>query len=311
LQRQVQQRLGSAGRSAPTQWVADCKPGEELQVDFCELGVTLDLKTGENRKLRALVMVAVRTRHMFVWPTWRCTTEELLAGLEAAFQFFGGAFGVVVIDNTKAAVRLASQVAAELHPGLLEHKQRWGYEVCTSRVRKPQDKARVERNNAYVQTDMFGGEQSKTLVEWRAYAQRWCLDVAGTRKHGETRRQPLEHFTAEELDALLPAPSTSWSSPRWSDHKVSRDGRVRIKSELYVVSGMCGQQVMARVDASTVEIFHRGTPVLKCARVAEERTGGDLASLQGPEQAASRRNPARTSAEQHRPTIRHTSTDDD
>lgn len=292
LQRQVQQRLGSADRAAPTQWVADCKPGEELQVDFCELGVTVDLETGKNRKLHALVMVAVRTRHMFVWPTWRCTTEELLAGLEAAFLYFGGAFGVVVIDNTKAAVRHASQVAAELHPALIEHKLRWNYDVCTSRVRRPQDKARVERNNAYVQTDMYGGEQSKTLAAWRAYAQRWCLEIAGMRTHGETRRKPLEHFTAEELGALLPTPSTPWMLARWSEHKVSRDGRVRIRSEMYVVTGRCGQLVLVRQDATTVEIFHQGTSVLKCARVGEGGTGGDLDSLKDAAFAASQRNPA-------------------
>ena len=292
LQRLVKRHLRVARGSTPTQWVADCAPGAELQVDFCELGWTLDVDSGKRRKLHALVMVAVRTRHMFVWPTWQCTAEELVAGLEAALSFFGGVFSAVIIDNTKAAVRRVSMVDAGLHPALLEHKQRCGYEVCTSRVRRPQDKARVERNNRYVQGDLFGGETSRPLAAWRTYAAQWCREVAGLRNHQETQRQPLHHFETEELPALAALPTTPWSTPRWSSHIVGRDGRVRVRTEHYVVRGYVREEVAVRLDSTTVEVFHKGSSVLRCARIAPGQTGGDVAHLRGLEHAASQRNPA-------------------
>jgi hypothetical protein len=65
--------------------VADCEPGAEVQVDFSRLGLLTDVADGHRRVLHGLIFTAVCSRHMFVWPTYRQTLADVIAGFEAAW----------------------------------------------------------------------------------------------------------------------------------------------------------------------------------------------------------------------------------
>lgn len=289
LQRLVQRRLGRKGPK-PTTWVADCAPGEELQVDFAELGWTEDLQSGKRRKLFAFICTAVHSRHCLVWPTWTCTTVDVLEGLQAAFEFFGGVFKVVIFDNAKAAVLRADPTNPALHPAVLQFQQAHGFVLDPARVRRPQDKARVERNVQYVQGNMFAGESSMALSAWREYARRWSEQTAGMRLHGMTCRRPAEHFAEVELPALLALPAERWQWAHQGHHNVGRDGRFRLDGELYAVAGLVGEKLWVRADRRTVTAWHHGRQVLRCDRVGKGQTGGDPAVLQSRKLAVSQRN---------------------
>ena len=56
------------------------------------------------RVVHGLIFTAVYSRHMFVWPTYRQTLQDVIAGFEAAWTFFGGVFAVVIPDNMKTIV---------------------------------------------------------------------------------------------------------------------------------------------------------------------------------------------------------------
>src|SRR5947209_5247912 len=97
LARFAVERCG-AGRRSTTVRVDDPPPGVELQVDFGRLGLVAD---GERRRLCwALIFTACFSRHQFVWPTFHQTTEEVIAGFEAAWLCFGGYAGDLVKDQT-------------------------------------------------------------------------------------------------------------------------------------------------------------------------------------------------------------------
>lgn len=70
--------------------VADPPPGKEVQLDFGRMGLP---PAGEHKKVyHALVFTACVSRHCFVWLTFSQTTEEVIRGFEAAWEFFGGVF---------------------------------------------------------------------------------------------------------------------------------------------------------------------------------------------------------------------------
>ncbi|MGH3906963.1 MAG: IS21 family transposase, partial [Pseudonocardiaceae bacterium] len=84
--------------------VADGEPGVECQIDFAQIGFLLDAETGRRRRVHALIFTAVVSRHMFVWLTYSQTLAAVIAGCEAAWEFFGGVFKVLIPDNLKAVV---------------------------------------------------------------------------------------------------------------------------------------------------------------------------------------------------------------
>jgi hypothetical protein len=98
LHRFAVERCGFTGGGAGvTVRVDDGEPGGELQVDFGDLGMIPD--EGRRRLLRALVFTAVFSRYCFAYLTFSQTVEEVIAGCEEAWIFFGGVFKILVPEN--------------------------------------------------------------------------------------------------------------------------------------------------------------------------------------------------------------------
>ena len=158
-------------------------------------------------------MVLAYSRHSFLWPTYSQNLDEVIAGLEATWAFFGGIPKYLVIDNFPAAVAGADALHPRLTRGFLEYSQHRGFITDPARVRHPKDKPKVERSVQYARERFFKGGEFKDLNHLRSEAARWCRDVAGVRIHGTTRRQPRQVFLDEERQALSPWDGSRTRSP--------------------------------------------------------------------------------------------------
>lgn len=246
------------GKTATTIPVLDGEPGQELQLDTGWVG-RLTLPEHKWRRFRAWIFTAVRSRHRFVYPTFEETTTRAIEACEAAWEFFGGIFTVLIPDNTKAIVLTADPLAPRLTPAFLEYAQARHFHIDPARVRAPRDKGRVERAVPGVRDDCFAGEVLPTLDDARAWGRSWCLNDYGLRRHSRTQRRPLEHFQAEEQGRLRPAPTTPYDIPLWSEPKVGRDQLAAVAKALYSIPHpYVGQWVKARADAQLVRFYARG-----------------------------------------------------
>jgi transposase len=84
------------GRRARTVRVDDGEPGEELQLDFGRLGLVPDPPSGRCRVCHALIFTPVVSRYSFVWLSFRQRVDDVIAGCEAAWAFYGGVFATVI-----------------------------------------------------------------------------------------------------------------------------------------------------------------------------------------------------------------------
>src|SRR5437867_3708236 len=112
--------LGFGGRAA-TIPVADCGPGEELQVDTGWVGRLEPDAAGKRRRFRAWIFTSVYSRHRFVYPCFQETTTTAIEACEAAWEFFGGVFRVLIPDNTKTIVDKADPLQPRLNHAFLEY----------------------------------------------------------------------------------------------------------------------------------------------------------------------------------------------
>jgi transposase len=255
------------GRRATTVPVADCEPGEEVQLDTGWMTLLEPDLFGKRRRFRAWIFTAVRSRHRSVHVCFEETTRSAIAACEAAWQFFGGVFKVLVVDNTKAIVQTADPLAPRITPAFLEYAQARGFVIDTARVRSPRDKARVERAVQPVRDDCFAGERLHTLEQAQERADRWCSNEYGRRRHTRTQRMPLEQFEAEEKPALLPLPLEPYDVPLWCEPLVARDQCAQVARALYSLpTRYVGKRLRARADASTVRFYEGATLVKTHAR---------------------------------------------
>jgi len=238
--------------------VADGDPGVECQIDFAQMGFITDSATGRRRKVHALILTAVYSRHMFVHLSYGQTLADVIAGCEAAWIHFGGVFKVLVPDNMKPVVVDADPVNPRLSVGWLDYSQHAGFVTDPARVRRPQDKPRVERAVQYVRSNFFDGENFTSLEAAQDAARRWCTEKAGMRIHGTTAARPLEVFDELEAPALLPVPA-AYDVPLFRTVKVHRDHHCEIAKALYSLpSAYIGLQLDARADSQSVKLYHRG-----------------------------------------------------
>jgi hypothetical protein len=252
--------------------VNDGEPGIECQIDFAQMGFILDPETGKKRRVHALIFTAVLSRHMFVWLTYSQTLVAMIAGCEAAWDFFGGVFKVLIPDNLKAVVTTADAVNPRLSVGWLDYAQHVGFATDPARVRTPQDKPRVERAVQYVRGNFWAGETFTDLAEAQQRVTAWCSERAGMRIHGTTAARPVQMFTEVEASCLLPVPAAAYDVPVFTRVKVHRDFHVEVAKALYSLpQPWIGQYLDARADSELVKLYARGQLVKTHPR---QRPGG-------------------------------------
>lgn len=184
---------------------------------------------------------------MFVCLTYSQTLAAVIAGCEAAWAFFGGAFKVLVPDNLKPVVVDADAVNPRLSRGWLDYAQHAGFITDTARVRSPTGQT----------PRRAGGAVRAGQLLRRA----WCSQRAGMRIHGTIQARPVEVFTEHEAPALLPVPA-AYDVPVFTSVTVHRDFHVEVAKALYSVPGdYLGQQLDARADSELVKLYYRGTLV--------------------------------------------------
>lgn len=259
LHRFARERCGF-GRKDTTVRVADGEPGIECQIDFGYLGMLTDAD-GRRRKVYALIFTAVYSRHMFVWLSYSQTLAAVIAGCQAAWEFFGGVFAVLIPDNLTPVIAAADAVNPRLTAGWLDYAGHAGFATDPARVASPKDKPRVERAVPYVRGSFWDGETFTSLADAQHAAQVWCAQVAGQRMHGTICARPAEVFTAEEHPKLLAVPGP-YDVPMFKTVKVHRDYHAEVAKALYSLPECwIGQYLDVRADAELVKFYHRGVLV--------------------------------------------------
>jgi hypothetical protein len=116
--------------------------------------------------------------------------DDVIAGFEAAWVFFGGVFATVIPDNMKTIVDGADPLEPRLNQAFVEYAQARGFVIDPARVRSPQDKPRVERVVPYVRNSFFAGETFIDSLTRSAGSSCGARERAGMRVHGTTQLRP-------------------------------------------------------------------------------------------------------------------------
>jgi transposase len=247
------------GKGRITVRCAPCKPGELSEVDFGRLGYIVDPQTHRRQLLWALVVVLVFSRHMYVHITRRQKLPDVIDGLEAAWEFFGGVSTRAILDNLKAAIVKADRYDPIFQRTFGEYAKHRGFVIDPAAAYHPTGKPFVERQVPYVRDGFFRGEEFIDAEHVQREATRWCLEVAGTRVHGTTRRRPLAVFEEEEKSVLRPLGGERFDTPHWAECRVHPDHHVQFHKALYSVpTKYHRKKVTVRGDRYLVRIFFRG-----------------------------------------------------
>jgi transposase len=242
--------------------VAEPPPGEAAEVDFGLLGLWTDPATGRRHRIHGLLVTLCHSRYAYLHPGLRQDLAAVLAGLEAAWAFFGGVVRRLVVDNLKPAVTQADRYTPTADKVFLEYAQYRGFVVDPTVPRHATGKPKVERGIPYAREDFFRGERFRDVAEMQARATTWCRDLAGTRVHGTTRQVPRVVFETVEQATLLPLAPAPFDRPTWAQCTVHPDHHLQFRRALYSVpTRYIGHRVDVRGDSRLVRIYLRGEQI--------------------------------------------------
>jgi transposase len=236
-------------------WRLECRPGEEMQVDF-GLGAPIDDGKGGTRRTWVFRVVLSYSRKGYSEVVLRQDTETFLRCLENSVRSFGGAPLLLNLDNLKAAVLRADWFDPEINPKLAEFCRHYGMSVMPCRPYTPQHKGKVERGIAYVRGNALKGRRFASLSAQNLHLAEWEKHVADTRIHGTTRQQVAACF-AEEAAHLQPLPTMVFPCYHEARRTVHRDGYVEVDRAYYEApTEYLGRTVWVRWDSRCVRIFN-------------------------------------------------------
>ena len=196
-------------------------PGERVEIDYCDGIDIVNPATGEAVKTHFFAGSLCFSRYVYAEFTFSQKSQDFLASHVRMFDYFKGVPATLAPDNLKSGVSKAHIYDPDVNPAYVQLARHYGITVTPARVRRPKDKAIVERTIQIFQKWFYFRVRKKTftsLVELNECL--WeHLDVFHRKIHRIFKKTRLEMF-AEEKPHLMPLP------PKRYDVRVHKKARL-------------------------------------------------------------------------------------
>jgi len=237
----------------------ELQPGEETQIDYGKVGTLHDATTGRMRTVYAFCAIMSASRLPFVMFVFTQDSQSFIESLVIMAGFYQGVTDRLNLDNLKAGVLKAHVIDPVLNRSFADFCEYYGVFADPARVRRPTDKAKVERMVPQARElfrRLIALHPQAGLEELNEYAGDWCTDEYGLNAHGTTGIPPMEAFTSLEKARLKALPARRFEVPVWTLAVVHPDQFIKVRGKLYgLPSSYRGRQVMVRIAAGGVRIF--------------------------------------------------------
>ncbi len=176
------------------------------------------------------------------------------------FEFFGGTSKIVVPDNPKTAVTKPCRYEPELNPLYHDMAVHYGTAVIPTRVRKPQDKGKVEVGVQLVERWILAVLRNHTffsLAELNTAIQE-LLEQLNNKKFRKLPTTRRELFETLDRPALKPLPAERYPFVDWKTARVNIDYHIEVNRHFYSVPyQLVGEQVDVRLGPQVVEVLYK------------------------------------------------------
>ena len=242
-------------------------PGEEAQVDFGYLGYTL--YQGKKRKTWVFNMRLSYSRLDYYEVVYDQRVETFIQCHINAFNYFGGIPQYVKMDNLKSAILQANfyePIYQELYKNFASC---YGFHPLPCRIRRPNDKGKVESGIKYVKNNFFLGRTFTGEEDVKERLFKW--NTRGNHRiHGTTRKVPQEVFEKEEKAKLIPLPQEEFKLAKVGTRKVYHDCHIYVDYNYYSVPfEYVGKEVEIELTRNLLKVYYQGKEIALHPRLTD------------------------------------------
>ncbi len=231
-------------------------PGQEAQVDFGDVGKLPNIQ-GKLCKAYIFNMRLCYSRLDYYEVVFNQKVETFIQCHINGFKFFKGVPEQIKIDNLKSAVLEASFYEPTYQGRYESLSNHYNFEIIPCRVRKPQEKGKVENGIKYIQNNFFAGRKFKDNADLNNQLTEWLNWYCNKRIHGTTKEKPITLFLEKEIKELRPLPIDELKIGLMFCRKVHIDCHITFEHNYYSVPySYVGKNVELIEEANLIRIFY-------------------------------------------------------
>ena len=249
------------------------KAGEKVFVDWA--GQTVPIHnpvTGDTSDAYLFVATLGATNYSFVRLYPSMDLKNWIQAHCVAFEFFGGIPAIVVPDNLKTGVTKPNYYDPDINPTYADMARHYGVVVLPARIRKPNDKAKVESAVLHVERKILAALRDHTFfsIEEANEAIAEKLEGMNNEPFQKLEGSRTSWFLELEKPALKPLPPKRYEFRQWKKATVHMDYHVEFEKHLYSVPfKLVGKSVEILATQTMVEVFYQGMLVATHKRLGK------------------------------------------
>ena len=230
----------------------DFGPGVEMQHDTSPHRV----KLGEHEvKLQCATLVLAHSRMIYgqVYARWTRLTAR--GFLTEAIQFFGGAAGRCIVDNSNVVLLHGVGKDAVMTAEMNAFGERFGCIFLAHRLNDPNRKGKVERFFDTIEKNFYPGRTFADLADCNRQFVTWC-EAQNSKRKAHLQARPIDLFAVEAM-YLKPLPVHIPSIFHSESRLVDLEGWVRLHTNRYSAPAeLIGERIEVREYLDKVCLYN-------------------------------------------------------
>jgi transposase len=237
------------------------KAGEKAFVDYA--GSTIDIIdscTGEVREAQVFVGVLGASSLTYAEATLTQALPDWLMSHRRMLQYFGGVPQIIVSDNLRSGVSRADRYEAGINPSYQELAEHYGFCVIPTRVRKPQDKSKVEVGVLLASRWIIAALRHKTFfsIEELNKEIEFLLEKINHKKMRYYKKSRRELFEEIDKSALGVLRQTPYEYAEWKDATINIDHHIVYDDHFYSAPyKLISKKIQVRATSTIVELYFK------------------------------------------------------
>ncbi len=244
-------------------------PGQRAAHDWSDYNITFTL-SGKTEQVTFLSYILGYSRRQYIEVVDDKKQKTLLQVLINAFIYLDGVPREIKSDNQKACVDRWEAGRPVFNVKYLEFATHYLFRPLTIRPGKPTENLKVERPFYYLERSFLNGREFKDRDDLKKQLQQWLESVNDLRKHGTTKKRPIDMYT-QEHPHLQVVPANHFDTSRVVHLVVNQESCVQWKGYQYVVPRQYMYEVCpVRITDEHLVVYSSGGDTLAKHPLAEK-----------------------------------------
>jgi transposase len=249
--------------------MVETDPGQLGAFDWSDYNITFT-STGKTEQVTFFSYILCYSRRQYIDPVDDKKQQTLFRELIAAFIYMDGVPRENKGDNQKACVDRWEIGLPVFNRKYLEFATWYRFRPITITPRRPQENLKVERPFWYFEQSFLNGRTFRDRDDVKEQLRKWLTEVNDVRKHGTTKRRPIDMYI-EEHPFLQPLPANHFDTSLLIHKVVNQESCIYWKGYQYVVPGKYMFELCpVRITEDHMVIYSPAGEQIACHPLAEK-----------------------------------------